>query len=155
MGMGPNGWKSTTCRRCKLLGSVGEPINPEAWNWYNTHVGKGKCPIVDTFWQTETGGHLITPLPGAIPQKPGSATKPFFGVKPIVLDPANAEVQTETETEGVLCIADSWPGQMRTLWGDHERFEEAYFSQYPRLLLHRRRLPPRCGRLLLDHRPRG
>jgi acetyl-CoA synthetase len=115
----------------KLLGSVGEPINPEAWNWYNTHVGKGKCPIVDTFWQTETGGHIITPLPGAIPQKPGSATKPFFGVQPIVLDPATAKVLDATETEGVLCIADSWPGQMRTLWGDHERFEEAYFSQYP------------------------
>jgi len=115
----------------KLLGSVGEPINPEAWHWYNTHVGKGRCPIVDTFWQTETGGHIITPLPGAIPQKPGSATKPFFGVRPEVLDPATGQVQTETETEGVLCIADSWPGQMRTLWGDHQRFEEAYFSQYP------------------------
>jgi len=115
----------------KLLGSVGEPINPEAWNWYNTHVGKGKCPIVDTFWQTETGGHLITPLPGAIPQKPGSATLPFFGIKPIILDPANAAIQPETVAEGVLCISDSWPGQMRTLWGDHARFEEAYFSQYP------------------------
>ncbi len=115
----------------KLLGSVGEPINPEAWNWYNTHVGKGKCPIVDTFWQTETGGHLITPLPGAIPQKPGSATLPFFGIKPIILDAATAKVQSETVAEGVLCISDSWPGQMRTLWGDHARFEEAYFSQYP------------------------
>jgi acetyl-CoA synthetase len=115
----------------RLLGSVGEPINPEAWNWYNENIGKGRCPIVDTFWQTETGGHLITPLPGAIPQKPGSATKPFFGVKPVVLDPANAEEQTETVATGVLCIADSWPGQMRTLWGDHARFEEAYFSQYP------------------------
>jgi len=115
----------------RLLGSVGEPINPEAWNWYNTHVGKGRCPIVDTFWQTETGGHLITPLPGAIPQKPGSATLPFFGVKPVVLDPQTARVLHATETDGVLCIADSWPGQMRTLWGDHARFEEAYFSQYP------------------------
>jgi acetyl-CoA synthetase len=115
----------------KLLGSVGEPINPEAWNWYNVHVGKGTRPIVDTFWQTETGGHLITPIPGAVPQKPGSATLPFFGVKPVVLDPATAAVQTATETDGVLCIADSWPGQMRTLWGDHARFEEAYFSQYP------------------------
>ena len=115
----------------KLLGTVGEPINPEAWNWYNNHIGKGTRPIVDTFWQTETGGHLITPIPGAVPQKPGSATLPFFGVKPIVLDPATAAVQTAVETDGVLCIADSWPGQMRTLWGDHARFEEAYFSQYP------------------------
>ena len=115
----------------KLLGSVGEPINPEAWNWYNVHVGKGMLPIVDTFWQTETGGHLITPLPGAVAQKPGSATKPFFGVQPVVLDPATAIVQTAMEADGVLCIAASWPGQMRTLWGDHARFEEAYFSQYP------------------------
>jgi acetyl-CoA synthetase len=115
----------------KLLGSVGEPINPEAWNWYNTHVGKGKCPIVDTFWQTETGGHIVTPLPGAIPQKPGSATRPFFGVMPVVLDAATAAVQSDMVAEGVMCISDSWPGQMRTLWGDHARFEEAYFSQYP------------------------
>ena len=115
----------------RLLGSVGEPINPEAWHWYHINVGKGNCPIVDTFWQTETGGHLITPLPGATPQKPGSATLPFFGVSPVVLDPATADVQTAIETDGVLCIADSWPGQMRTLWGDHPRFEEAYFSQYP------------------------
>jgi len=115
----------------RLLGSVGEPINPEAWNWYFTNIGKGKCPIVDTFWQTETGGHIITPLPGAIAQKPGSATKPFFGVRPEVLDAGTGKVQTATETDGVLCIADSWPGQMRTLWGDHKRFEEAYFAQYP------------------------
>jgi acetyl-CoA synthetase len=131
MGQGAEWVEKHDLSSLKLLGSVGEPINPEAWNWYNTHVGKGKCPIVDTFWQTETGGHLVTPLPGAIPQKPGSATKPFFGVAPIVLDPANAAVQSETVAEGVLCIADSWPGQMRTLWGDHARFEEAYFSQYP------------------------
>ncbi|MBC7740300.1 MAG: acetate--CoA ligase, partial [Candidatus Saccharibacteria bacterium] len=115
----------------KLLGTVGEPINPEAWNWYFLNIGKGKLPIVDTFWQTETGGHIVTPLPGAIPQKPGSATKPFFGVRLEVLDPTTGQVQTDTETEGVLCIADSWPGQMRTLWGDHARFEEAYFAQYP------------------------
>ncbi len=130
MGMGHEWVEKHDLSSLRLLGSVGEPINPEAWNWYNTHVGKGNCPIVDTFWQTETGGHLITPLPGAIPQKPGSATKPFFGVQPIVLDPATAQVQDAVETEGVLCIADSWPGQMRTLWGDHARFEEAYFSQY-------------------------
>jgi len=115
----------------RLLGSVGEPINPEAWNWYFKNIGKGKCPIVDTFWQTETGGHIITPLPGAIAQKPGSATKPFFGVRPEVLDAATGKVQAAAETDGVLCIADSWPGQMRTLWGDHKRFEEAYFAQYP------------------------
>ena len=130
MGLGPEWVEKHDLSSLKLLGSVGEPINPEAWNWYNTHVGKGKCPIVDTFWQTETGGHIVTPLPGAIPQKPGSATKPFFGVKLEVLDPATAKIQTETETDGVLCIADSWPGQMRTLWGDHQRFEEVYFSQY-------------------------
>jgi acetyl-CoA synthetase len=130
MGLGPEWVEKHDLSSLKLLGSVGEPINPEAWSWYNTHVGKGKCPIVDTFWQTETGGHIVTPLPGAIPQKPGSATKPFFGVKLEVLDPATAKVQTETATDGVLCITDSWPGQMRTLWGDHQRFEEAYFSQY-------------------------
>ncbi len=130
MGLGPEWVEKHDLSSLKLLGSVGEPINPEAWSWYNTHVGKGKCPIVDTFWQTETGGHIVTPLPGAIPQKPGSATKPFFGVKLEVLDPATAKVQTEMETDGVLCITDSWPGQMRTLWGDHARFEEAYFSQY-------------------------
>jgi len=131
MGQGAEWMEKHDLSSLKLLGSVGEPINPEAWNWYNTHVGKGKCPIVDTFWQTETGGHLITPLPGAIPQKPGSATLPFFGIKPVILDPATAIIQSETVAEGVLCISDSWPGQMRTLWGDHARFEEAYFSQYP------------------------
>jgi acetyl-CoA synthetase len=130
MGQGTEWVEKHDLSSLKLLGSVGEPINPEAWNWYNTHVGKGKCPIVDTFWQTETGGHMITSLPGAIPAKPGSATKPFFGVQPEILDAATAEVQTETKAEGVLCIKDSWPGQMRTLWGDHARFEEAYFSQY-------------------------
>jgi acetyl-CoA synthetase len=114
----------------KLLGSVGEPINPEAWNWYNEVVGKGRCPIVDTWWQTETGGILITPLPGAIPTKPGSATKPFFGVRPVVLEPTTGAEVAETECEGVLAIADSWPGQMRTIFGDHERFVETYFSQY-------------------------
>ena len=131
MGLGPEWVEKHDLSTLKLLGTVGEPINPEAWNWYNTHVGKGRCPIVDTFWQTETGGHIITPLPGAIPQKPGSATLPFFGVKPVVLDPATAKVEEATETSGVLCITDSWPGMMRTLWGDHQRFEEAYFSQYP------------------------
>ncbi len=130
MGQGTEWVEKHDLSSLKLLGSVGEPINPEAWNWYNTHVGQGRCPIVDTFWQTETGGHMITSLPGAIPNKPGSATKPFFGVQPVVLDASTAEVQSETKAEGVLCIKDSWPGQMRTLWGDHARFEEAYFSQY-------------------------
>jgi acetyl-CoA synthetase len=130
MGMGPSWVEKHDLSSLKLLGSVGEPINPEAWNWYNKHVGKGNCPIVDTFWQTETGGHMITSLPGAIDAKPGSATQPFFGVKPVILDPATGDIQGETEATGVLCISDSWPGQMRTLWGDHERFQEAYFQQY-------------------------
>ena len=114
----------------RILGSVGEPINPEAWNWYDEVVGKGRCPIVDTWWQTETGGILITPLPGAIPTKPGSATKPFFGVQPVVLDAAAGTEIAESPCEGVLCIADSWPGQMRTVYGDHQRFVDTYFSQY-------------------------
>ncbi|WP_116131557.1 acetate--CoA ligase [Tropicimonas sp. IMCC34043] len=114
----------------RLLGSVGEPINPEAWHWYNEKVGKGRCPIVDTWWQTETGGHLITPLPGAIPTKPGSATVPFFGVQPVVLDPQTGEEIQQTEAEGVLCLKDSWPGQMRGVWDDHGRFEKTYFADY-------------------------
>jgi len=114
----------------RILGTVGEPINPEAWNWYNDVVGKGKCPIVDTWWQTETGGHLLTPLPGATATKPGSATLPFFGIQPVVLEPTTGEELHENGIEGVLCIKDSWPGQMRTVWGDHERFEKTYFSDY-------------------------
>ena len=114
----------------KVLGTVGEPINPEAWNWYNDVVGKGERPIVDTWWQTETGGHLLTPLPGAIPTKPGSATLPFFGVQPVILDPQTGAEITTTAAEGVLCLKDSWPGQMRTVYGDHERFEKTYFSDY-------------------------
>jgi acetyl-CoA synthetase len=114
----------------KLLGTVGEPINPEAWNWYNDVIGKGKCPIVDTWWQTETGGHLLTPLPGATATKPGSATKPFFGIVPVILDPTTGVEMTETAAEGVLCIKQSWPGQMRTVYGDHDRFQQTYFSDY-------------------------
>ena len=114
----------------KVLGTVGEPINPEAWNWYDRVVGKGRCPIVDTWWQTETGGHLITPIPGVIDTKPGSATLPFYGVKPAVLEPTTGELIEINPAEGVLCIADSWPGQMRTVWGDHQRFMETYFQQY-------------------------
>lgn len=114
----------------KVLGTVGEPINPEAWNWYNDVVGKGKCPIVDTWWQTETGGHLITPLPGATATKPGSATVPFFGVQPVVLETESGKEIDSTEAEGVLAMKDSWPGQMRTVWGDHDRFQATYFQQY-------------------------
>ncbi|WP_347833151.1 acetate--CoA ligase [uncultured Planktomarina sp.] len=114
----------------KVLGTVGEPINPEAWNWYNDVVGKGKAPIVDTWWQTETGGHLMTPLPGATDTKPGSCTLPFFGVQPVILEPTTGAEVNDPEADGVLCIKDSWPGQMRTVWGDHDRFISAYFSDY-------------------------
>jgi len=120
--------KKTSRASLRVLGSVGEPINPEAWLWYYNVVGDGRCPIVDTWWQTETGGILITPLIGAIGQKPGSATKPFFGVKPVVVD--NEGQILDGATEGNLCIADSWPGQMRTVYGDHERFVQTYFSTF-------------------------
>jgi acetyl-CoA synthetase len=130
MGKGPSFVEGSDLSSLRLLGTVGEPINPEAWNWYNTHVGKGRCPIVDTWWQTETGGHLLTPLPGAHATKPGSAMKPFFGVVPVVLDPQSGEEIHDSPTEGVLAIKDSWPGQMRTVWGDHDRFEKTYFEQY-------------------------
>ena len=121
--------KGTSRKSLRLLGSVGEPINPEVWNWYHRVVGDGRCPIVDTWWQTETGGILITPLPGATALKPGSATLPFFGVVPEVVD-ANGAVLTGA-CEGNLVIAESWPGQIRTVFGDHKRFEETYFSTYP------------------------
>jgi len=121
--------KKTSRASLRLLGSVGEPINPEAWEWYHRVVGNGNCPIVDTWWQTETGGILITPLPGAIGQKPGSATLPFFGVQPQIVD---AEGKTQHGAcEGNLVLTDSWPGQMRTVFGDHERFVQTYFSTYP------------------------
>lgn len=113
----------------RLLGSVGEPINPEAWRWYYEVVGDKRCPIVDTWWQTETGGILLTPLPGATPLKPGSATLPFFGAQPVVLDPQSGKI-LEGETSGVLAFQFPWPGQMRTVYGDHERFETTYFDQY-------------------------
>ncbi|HEY9010737.1 MAG TPA: acetate--CoA ligase [Devosia sp.] len=113
----------------RLLGSVGEPINPEAWLWYHKHVGKERCEIVDTWWQTETGGILISALPGAIATKPGSATKPFFGVQPLVLSP-EGKLQEQTKAEGVLVLKDSWPGQMRTVYGDHQRFVSTYFETY-------------------------
>lgn len=130
MGKGPEFVEKCDLSSLKVLGTVGEPINPEAWNWYNDVVGKGKCPIVDTWWQTETGGHLMTPLPGATATKPGSCTTPFFGVQPIILDPQSGEEITSVEAEGVLCMKDSWPGQMRTVYGDHERFVKTYFSDY-------------------------
>jgi acetyl-CoA synthetase len=120
--------KTTSRASLRLLGSVGEPINPEAWLWYHRVVGDGRCPIVDTWWQTETGGILITPLPGAIAQKPGSATLPFFGVKPLIVDGEGKPL--EGAGEGNLCIADSWPGQMRSVFGDHERFVQTYFSTF-------------------------
>jgi acetyl-CoA synthetase len=121
--------KQTSRASLRLLGSVGEPINPEAWEWYHRVVGEGRCPIVDTWWQTETGGIMISPLPGATRLKPGSATRPFFGVRPQIVD-ADGKL-LEGAAEGNLCIAESWPGQMRTVYGDHERFVQTYFSTYP------------------------
>jgi acetyl-CoA synthetase len=127
-----NEWVAKTSRKSlRLLGSVGEPINPEAWEWYHRVVGEGRCPIVDTWWQTETGGILITPLPGAIAQKPGSATRPFFGVKPALVDEKGGML--EGAASGNLVILDSWPGQARSIFGDHERFVQTYFSAYPGL----------------------
>jgi len=122
--------KATKRDSLRLLGSVGEPINPEAWLWYYNVVGEGKSPIVDTWWQTETGGILITPLPGATPLKPGSATFPFFGVKPVLLDAQSGERIEGNGVSGVLAMEEPWPGQMRTVYGDHKRFEETYFDQY-------------------------
>ena len=125
-------WVLKTSRSSlKLLGTVGEPINPEAWGWYHRIVGEGRCPIVDTWWQTETGGILISPLPGATDLKPGSATKPLFGVKPAVVDGSGHLL--DGAAEGALVLTDSWPGQMRTVWGDHERFFQTYFSTFPGL----------------------
>ena len=120
--------KKTSRKSLRLLGSVGEPINPEAWEWYHKVVGDSRCPIVDTWWQTETGGVMITPLPGATALKPGSATRPFFGVKPMLVD--NEGVEIHGAGDGCLVITDSWPGQMRTVWGDHERFFQTYFSTF-------------------------
>jgi acetyl-CoA synthetase len=129
MSAGEDPVKKTSRRSLRLLGTVGEPINPEAWEWYHRVVGGGRCPIVDTWWQTETGGIMITPLPGATKLKPGSATLPFFGVKPEIVD-GEGKVQEGVAT-GNLVIADSWPGQMRTVFGDHERFVQTYFSNFP------------------------
>ena len=128
MSAGEEPVKKTSRKSLRLLGTVGEPINPEAWEWYHRVVGDERCPIVDTWWQTETGGIMITPLPGATALKPGSATRPFFGVQPQLVD--NEGNPLDGATEGNLCIVDSWPGQMRTVYGDHERFVQTYFSTY-------------------------
>ena len=129
MGQGEDYVNKTSRKSLRLLGSVGEPINPEAWDWYHRVVGERRCPIVDTWWQTETGGIMISPLPGATELKPGSATRPFFGIQPQLVDAEGTVV--EGATEGNLVIADSWPGQMRTVYGDHQRFIDTYFSAYP------------------------
>jgi acetyl-CoA synthetase len=115
----------------RILGTVGEPINPEVWRWYYDVIGESRCTIVDTWWQTETGGILITPLPGVTPTKPGSATLPFFGVKPVVMDVATQKILEGNDVSGALCLASPWPGQARTVWGDHRRYKQTYFSQYP------------------------
>jgi len=128
MGLGDGPVTKTSRKSLRLLGTVGEPINPEAWMWYHHIVGEERCPIVDTWWQTETGGILITPLPGATALKPGSCTRPFFGIQPVIIDKDGKEVKGVGE--GALCIKDSWPGQMRTLYKDHDRFVQTYFSTY-------------------------
>ncbi len=115
----------------RILGTVGEPINPDVWRWYHDVVGEGRATVVDTYWQTETGGVMITPLPGVTPTKPGSATLPFFGVKPVVIDPSTKNVIENNGATGALCLASPWPGLARTVWGDHRRFKDTYFSQYP------------------------
>ncbi|MGO6902218.1 acetate--CoA ligase, partial [Rhizobium ruizarguesonis] len=128
MGAGDDFVTRSSRSSLRLLGTVGEPINPEAWEWYYNVVGDKRCPVIDTWWQTETGGHMITPLPGATDLKPGSATTPFFGIKPQLVD--NEGKVLEGAADGNLCITDSWPGQMRTVYGDHERFIQTYFSTY-------------------------
>jgi len=124
--------KRSSRKSLRILGSVGEPINPEVWNWYHDVVGEGRCAVVDTWWQTETGGILITPLPGATPAKPGSATLPFFGIEPVLVDDGGNLIQGDG-VSGNLCLARSWPGQARTIYGDHERFKKTYFTQFPGL----------------------
>ncbi|MCY7296417.1 acetate--CoA ligase [Alteromonas sp. a30] len=128
MAKGDEPARGTSRSTLKVMGSVGEPINPEAWHWYHERMGNGQCPIIDTWWQTETGGAMITPLPGAMDLKPGSATLPFFGVKPVLMDSEGHIL--EGATEGNLAISGSWPGQARTVWNNHERFQETYFSTY-------------------------
>jgi len=120
----------TSRKSLRLLGTVGEPINPEAWEWYYRVVGEERCPIVDTWWQTETGGHMLTPLPGATALKPGSATRPFFGVQPALMD-TDGKIVEGNPAEGALVMTHPWPGQMRSVYGDHDRFIQTYFSDYP------------------------
>jgi acetyl-CoA synthetase len=122
--------KKSSRASLRVLGSVGEPINPEIWRWYHDVVGEGRCAVVDTWWQTETGGVLIAPLPGATPTKPGSATLPYFGVKPMLVDPQTGAELKGNGVEGALCLTTPWPGQARTVYGDHQRFKETYFTQY-------------------------
>lgn len=130
MGAGEEFTKDTNRSSLRLLGTVGEPINPEAWNWYNNVIGHGNCPVVDTWWQTETGAHMLTPLPGATALKPGSCTKPFFGVQPVLLDEEGNEIDGNPAS-GNLAIKYPWPSQLRTIYGDHDRFYDTYFSMYP------------------------
>jgi acetyl-CoA synthetase len=129
MGAGDQWVVGTSRQSLKLLGTVGEPINPEAWEWYFRVVGDSRCPIVDTWWQTETGAHMLTPLPGATDLKPGSATLPFFGVQPVLLDADNNEI--DGEGAGLLMLKASWPSQIRSIYGDHQRFIDTYFKPYP------------------------
>ncbi|HEX4954075.1 MAG TPA: AMP-binding protein, partial [Thermoanaerobaculia bacterium] len=124
--------KKSSRQSLRLLATAGEPINPEVWRWYHDVVGEGRCPVVDTWWQTETGGVLITPLPGATPCKPGSATLPFFGVEPVLVDDEGRVIEGNG-VSGNLCLARTWPGQARTLYGSHQRFVETYYSRFPRL----------------------
>jgi len=131
MGAGDDFPKKYKLDSLRILGSVGEPINPEAWKWYHELIGHGNCPIVDTYWQTETGSHVITPLPFAFDQKPGAASLPFFGVEPVIVDEKGNEL--EGECAGLLCMKSPWPSMMRTLWQDHDRFQTAYFAAYPGL----------------------
>ena len=129
MGLGNDFVEKTSRKSLRILGTVGEPINPEAWEWYYSVVGETNCPIVDTWWQTETGAHMLTPLPGATPLKPGSATLPFFGIQPALLDKDGREI--EGPGEGLLMIKRSWPSQLRSVYGDHKRFYETYFKPFP------------------------
>ena len=152
MASGDEPVKRTSRKSLRLLGSVGEPINPEAWEWYCHVVGEGRCAIVDTWWQTETGGIMISPVPGVTDLKPGSATRPFFGVAPALLDSDGRELAGEAT--GNLVIKQSWPGQIRTVYGDHQRCVDTYFTTYPGHYFTGDQRPPRRRRLLLDHRPR-
>ena len=123
--------KGTSRKSLRILGSVGEPINPEIWRWYHDVVGEGRCAVVDTWWQTETGGIMISPLPGVTPTKPGSATLPLFGVQPLILEPEQGRILEGNDVSGALCLGLPWPGQARTVWGDHQRFRDTYFTKYP------------------------